>query len=101
MKTADWRKARSSRRLRSENEAHSRVQFFLFVLRFFRLLGSRHQSMSFAFRFGTHLGRRDQKAVRKIVSGLVKLLHPDGRVSLEELQEPVLRDGDASASEGS
>ena len=39
------------------------------------------------FRFGTHLGGRDQKAVRKIVSGLVKLLHPDGRVSPEELQE--------------
>lgn len=39
------------------------------------------------FRFGTHLGGRDQKAVRKIVSGLVKLLHPDGAVSQEELQE--------------
>lgn len=39
------------------------------------------------FRFGTHLGGRDQKAVRKIVSGLVKLLHPDGQVSREELQE--------------
>lgn len=39
------------------------------------------------FRFGSHLGGRDQKAVRKIVSGLVKLLHPDGQVSQEELQE--------------
>lgn len=39
------------------------------------------------FRFGAHLGGRDQKAVRKIVSGLVKLLHPDGQVSHEELQE--------------
>lgn len=39
------------------------------------------------FRFGAHLGGRDQKAVRKIVSGLVKLLHPDGQVSNEELQE--------------
>ncbi|MFN7542162.1 MAG: protease Lon-related BREX system protein BrxL [Acidobacteriota bacterium] len=39
------------------------------------------------FRFGSHLGGRDQKAVRKIVSGLVKLLHPDGLVSREELQE--------------
>jgi hypothetical protein len=38
------------------------------------------------FRFGAHLGGRDQKAVRKIVSGLVKLLHPDGEVSQEELQ---------------
>ncbi|MGO8735839.1 MAG: protease Lon-related BREX system protein BrxL [Terriglobia bacterium] len=39
------------------------------------------------FRFGAHLGGRDQKAVRKIVSGLVKLLHPDGQVSQEELQQ--------------
>ena len=39
------------------------------------------------FRFGAHLGGRDQKAVRKIVSGLVKLLHPDGQVSHEELQQ--------------
>jgi ATP-dependent Lon protease len=39
------------------------------------------------FRFGPHLGGRDQKAVRKTVSGLVKLLHPDGAVSKEELEE--------------
>jgi ATP-dependent Lon protease len=39
------------------------------------------------FRFGTHLGGRDQKAVRKIVSGLIKLLHPDGDVSKEEIEE--------------
>lgn len=39
------------------------------------------------FRFGTHLGGRDQKAVRKIISGLIKLLHPDGDVSKEEIEE--------------
>jgi ATP-dependent Lon protease len=39
------------------------------------------------FRFGQHLGGRDQKAVRKTVSGLVKLLHPDGEVSKEEVEE--------------
>jgi ATP-dependent Lon protease len=39
------------------------------------------------FRFGTHLGGRDQKAVRKIVSGLIKLLHPDGDVLKEEIEE--------------
>jgi ATP-dependent Lon protease len=39
------------------------------------------------FRFGTHLGGRDQKAVRKTVSGLVKLLHPDGEVERAELEE--------------
>jgi hypothetical protein len=40
-----------------------------------------------AFRFGSHLGGRDQKAVRKIVSGLIKLLHPDGEVTKEEMEE--------------
>jgi len=39
------------------------------------------------FRFGSHLGGRDQKAVRKIVSGLIKLLHPDGLVTKEEIEE--------------
>ena len=39
------------------------------------------------FRFGGHLGGRDQKAVRKIVSGLIKLLHPDGDVSKDEIEE--------------
>ncbi len=39
------------------------------------------------FRFGSHLSGRDQKAVRKIVSGLVKLLHPNGEVEKEELEE--------------
>ncbi len=39
------------------------------------------------FRFGPHLGGRDQKAVRKTVSGLIKLLHPDGEVSREEMEE--------------
>lgn len=40
-----------------------------------------------SFRFGPHLGGRDQKAVRKTVSGLIKLLHPDGQVSKEEIEE--------------
>jgi ATP-dependent Lon protease len=39
------------------------------------------------FRFGSHLGGRDQKAVRKIISGLVKLLHPNGEVSKTEMEE--------------
>jgi ATP-dependent Lon protease len=39
------------------------------------------------FRLGPHLGGRDQKAVRKIVSGLVKLMHPDGKISKEETEE--------------
>lgn len=40
-----------------------------------------------AFHFGSHLGGRDQKAVRKIVSGLIKLLHLDGEVAKEEMEE--------------
>jgi ATP-dependent Lon protease len=39
------------------------------------------------FRLGSHLGGRDQKAVRKIISGLVKLLHPDGEVTKAEMEE--------------
>ena len=39
------------------------------------------------YKLGSHLGGRDQKAVRKIVSGLIKLLHPDGEVTKEELRE--------------
>lgn len=39
------------------------------------------------YRFGQHLGGRDQKAVRKTVSGLIKLLHPDGEVTKAEVEE--------------
>ncbi len=37
--------------------------------------------------FGDHLNARDVKAVRKTVSGLVKLLHPGGDPSREELED--------------
>jgi ATP-dependent Lon protease len=39
------------------------------------------------FKFGPHLGGRDQKATRKTVSGLIKLLHPDGQVTKDEVEE--------------
>jgi ATP-dependent Lon protease len=39
------------------------------------------------FRFGDALHARDEKAVRKTVSGLLKLLHPDERWTRSELQE--------------
>lgn len=39
------------------------------------------------FSVGSHLNARDVKAVRKTVSGLVKLLYPDGELSKEELAE--------------
>jgi ATP-dependent Lon protease len=41
------------------------------------------------FSFGPHVGGRDAKAVRKTVSGLVKLLHPDGNVTKDEVAEYV------------
>jgi ATP-dependent Lon protease len=39
------------------------------------------------FALGSHLNARDRKAVRRTVSGLVKILHPHGRVSREDLAE--------------
>lgn len=39
--------------------------------------------------FGAQVGGRDAKAVRKTVSGLVKLLHPDGQVTRDEAIEYV------------
>src|SRR3981081_366016 len=39
------------------------------------------------FSLGSHLNARDVKAVRKSVSGLVKLIYPHGDVSKEELAE--------------
>ena len=39
------------------------------------------------FSLGSHLNARDAKAVRKTVSGFLKLLHPDGNFSKEEIEE--------------
>jgi len=39
------------------------------------------------FALGAHLNARDRKAVRRTVSGLVKILHPHGQVSQEDLAE--------------
>ncbi|MBC8867863.1 MAG: protein kinase, partial [Planctomycetes bacterium] len=39
------------------------------------------------FAFGPNLGHRDRKAVMRTVSGLVKLIHPDGEFRKEELAE--------------
>jgi ATP-dependent Lon protease len=41
------------------------------------------------FALGSHLNARDVKAVRKTVSGLVKLLYPHGEVAREEMPELV------------
>jgi len=39
------------------------------------------------FSLGSHLNARDRKAVRRTVSGMVKILHPHGKVSQEDLAE--------------
>ncbi len=39
------------------------------------------------FSLGSHLNARDVKAVRKTVSGLVKLIYPNGEMTRDELQE--------------
>ena len=39
------------------------------------------------FSMGAHLNARDRKAVRKTVSGMVKILHPHGEISQEDLAE--------------
>jgi ATP-dependent Lon protease len=39
------------------------------------------------FSLGSHLSARDRKAVRKTVSGLVKVLYPHGEVASDELSE--------------
>lgn len=39
------------------------------------------------FQFGAHLNTRDTKAVRKTLSGLIKLIYPHGEFDKEELRE--------------
>lgn len=41
------------------------------------------------FDFGAHLNTRDVKAVRKTVSGILKLLHPSGECTKEEMADYV------------
>ena len=39
------------------------------------------------FSFGAHVGQRDRRAAVRTVSGLMKLIHPDGRCTREEMAE--------------
>lgn len=39
------------------------------------------------FTLGSHLKQRDSKSVRRIVSGFIKLLHPDGQFTKEDLRD--------------
>lgn len=42
------------------------------------------------FRFGTNLNQRDMIAVRKLISGLTKLLYPDGNYMKADMEEIVI-----------
>jgi ATP-dependent Lon protease len=42
-----------------------------------------------SFAFGNHVGQRDRKAAVRTISGIMKLLHPDGQCTREELAEYV------------
>lgn len=39
------------------------------------------------FSFGPHIEERDRKAIVKTTSGLIKLIHPDGKCSMDEIEE--------------
>lgn len=39
------------------------------------------------FSLGAHLKQRDSKSVRRIISGFIKLLHPDGLFTKEDIRE--------------
>ncbi len=41
------------------------------------------------FSLGSHLNARDVKAVRRTVSGLIKMIYPDGEITKEEMTELV------------
>jgi len=47
------------------------------------------ETLDHHFGLGSHLNARDRKAVRRTVSGLMKILHPHGQVSKEDLEEMV------------
>jgi len=44
-------------------------------------------SFDWFFSLGSHVEERDRKAIAKTVSGFIKLLHPDGKYSEDEIQE--------------
>ena len=60
-----------------------------YIAEFFREMRKRSFSDSIDeyFRFGTNLNQRDVIAVRKTVSGLIKLLYPHGKYGKEEVRE--------------
>lgn len=64
------------------------VDYFAEALRELRKHGFT-EAIDRHFSLGSHLNARDVKAVRKTVSGLIKLIYPHGEMSREELAEIV------------
>jgi len=76
-------------RMRSEfltNNYGFVVDYFAWILRELRRL-TFTTAIDKYFEFGEALDQRDKDAVRKTVSGLVKLIHPDGNYTKEDLEE--------------
>lgn len=46
-----------------------------------------YEALDKYFSLGSHLKQRDSKSVRKIISGFIKLLHPDGKYGKEDIRE--------------
>lgn len=46
-----------------------------------------YEALDQYFTLGAHLKQRDSKSVRRIISGLIKLLHPDGVYTKEDIRE--------------
>jgi ATP-dependent Lon protease len=64
------------------------VDYFAWVLRELRRL-TFATALDEHFELGEALDKRDKDAVRKTVSGLIKLIHPDGNYTKEDLEEYV------------
>ncbi|MEM1558276.1 MAG: protease Lon-related BREX system protein BrxL [Thermoproteota archaeon] len=62
------------------------VDYFAWILRELRRL-SFATAIDEYFELGKALDKRDKDAVRKTVSGLIKLIHPDGNYTKEDVEE--------------
>lgn len=62
------------------------VDYFAEALRTLRK-ANHTEAIDKYFELGPHLNARDRKAVRRTVSGLIKILHPHGEVSLDDMSE--------------
>jgi ATP-dependent Lon protease len=47
------------------------------------------ENLDHHFGLGSHLNARDRKAVRRTVSGMIKILYPNGQIAKEEMEELV------------